>query len=114
MRLSLQKNIMLIGRKYVKQDNKKQIDIYDYKEVYEEEILPHIKEVMRVCRQYRIPVFLTIPIQNKENETTYETEILTPGSEGICLYQDNIRKIVMVQADIEQLAIQEEDTSITF
>ena len=63
---------------------------YDHSEEYETEILPIIHQLLLACEKNSLPMFVSIAVVNKDNETIYKNEMLSAFAENVELYKDHI------------------------
>jgi len=71
--------------------------VYDKKSVYQHKIRPLLKELLLICNDNSIPVFIDMAIANDKDGTTYETEFHSSGSYGIYLHDDVLYKYALVK-----------------
>lgn len=63
---------------------------YDKTEIFEEKVLPHIKEAMKECSLHQIPAFVSFATKNSEDGTEYYSDMVSPISEEIYLKEERI------------------------
>ncbi len=81
-------------------DNK-ELTIYDKTQLYEETILPLIKEIKKVCKLNNVPFFITTAVKNTHEKTFYENDGNLTGSNSINLKKDNFKNIIKVIHGVE-------------
>lgn len=66
------------------------VTTYDKTKIFEEKVLPHLKEAMKECSLNQIPAFVTVATKNSEEGTTYYSDMISPISEEIQLKEERI------------------------
>lgn len=74
--------------------SKKNISIYDKKDVYKKKIAPIVNQLKQVCQQERMPMFVAVATANNETGTSFAKEIIHGGT-GIQLRDDRISDIIL-------------------
>lgn len=69
---------------------------FDKTDYYNEVIRPAIEEIKENCVIHGIPMFFTACVKNSEDESGYESEIVSPFTHGIELKEDHFPHHLMV------------------
>lgn len=69
---------------------------FDHTATYEEEVSKIVDNLKRVCVVRNIPMFLTLGIENTDEETIYKSEMLSPDAHGLELTDNIFPKLVNV------------------
>ncbi len=69
---------------------------YDKSELYENEIVPKLKELTILCKINRLPfIFSCCPV-NKDGESVYKNDGVLTGSSELRLYDDRFVKFLLI------------------
>ena len=80
---------------------KKAISVFDKKDVYEQEIAPIVKELLRACSINDVPVFVSCCVANSEEKAEYKHEMLAPEVRNLKLSDDLFMKFTAVTLGFE-------------
>ena len=69
---------------------------YNKRDYYNEVIKPAIEEIKENCVIHGLPMFFAACVANNEEESSYETEIVSPFTHGIELKEDHFPQHLMV------------------
>lgn len=93
---------------------------YDKTQIYEERIKEHVKMILLLCDEYKIPAFMTFAVGNDEKGTSYVSEMMSAEVVGQHLTDDKLIDHALVMSGfkavveskvpqyIETLAVQED------
>lgn len=70
--------------------------MYDNTDVFKTEIQPKLDELMILCSQYQIPMFVTFAVKNTVNDTEYCNDQISCANAGVTLTNNLIPKLVDV------------------
>lgn len=70
-------------------------DIFDKDSVYDNELMPIIRNLKQTCNLHRIPMFITVAVANDENGTKYRNDAVHAGIKPD-LKDDRIAKILLL------------------
>ncbi len=79
-----------------KSEIKENVDVFDYTEIYQKEILPKIDEIKKVCVKNKIPFLISCAPKNTQTDTTYYNDGILTGSMNINLYDDRFERYLLV------------------
>lgn len=82
---------------------------FDASEIYEKEILDLITKLRIVCNRNKVPMFVSVCIQNNKNESVYKNEMVGAASSGITLKDDKLVKYVNVLNGFDTVPKKETD-----
>ena len=71
----------------------------EYESVIEEKVI----ELKKLCHIHRIPMFITVCIENSANETMYEKEMISAATCGYEMADDQIAKHVNVSLGFDTI-----------
>ena len=75
---------------------------YNYTKEFEDDgIKDHIQEIMNYCKIHKIPFFATFAIANEKGKTAYDNYAVSSGLEEVNLYDDKIKKHVLIYRDFD-------------
>ena len=75
---------------------------YNYTKEFEDDgIKDHIQEIMNYCKIHKIPFFATFAIANENGKTVYDNYAVSSGLEEVSLYDDKIKKHVLIYRDFD-------------
>lgn len=63
---------------------------YNKNKIYKEKIKEQVDNLILTCRTEGVPCFISVAVSNKDMETEYISESITPNSLGINLHDDRI------------------------
>ena len=69
---------------------------YDKTEIYAKDIAPLVKQILLLCDQNKIPVFITLALRDDGKETTWYSEMISSMNADRKLSNDYLPKIVNV------------------
>lgn len=69
---------------------------FSKKDIYDKKIKEHVKQILLICEQERLPVFMTFAVSDTGSETTYVNEMVSAGAAGIELSNDQLYNHVLV------------------
>ncbi len=72
------------------------ITIYDNTDVFKNEIQQKLDELMILCSQYQIPMFITFAVKNTVNDTEYYNDQISCANADVTLTNNLIPKLVDV------------------
>ena len=49
-------------------------------DIYEQEIMEHVSNIIAICRRQKIPCFMTFAVGDNEKDETYITKMVSPSS----------------------------------
>lgn len=70
---------------------------FNSEKIYEDEIAPVVQQLRAVCQRHHLPMFVSVIVGNKNGETTYKNDMLSPtflNRSGI--YEDKIAEYIKV------------------
>ena len=79
----------------------KTTSFYDQKKLYEEELMPHISAIKKICALNQIPCFTCVAIANNAKETTYKYDGVLTGYLGLTLTDDHFHRHLCVANGFE-------------
>ena len=77
--------------------------LYNKKTEYESEIKPQLIKLKKLCIKHNIPFFFSACVENTENTSNYENEILSALSKGLDLNKDFFPGFVKVTLGFETI-----------
>ena len=80
---------------------KEETSIYDQKKLYEEEIMPHVSAIKKICALNQIPCFTCVAVANNLKETTYKYDGVLTGYLGLILTDDHFSRHLCVANGFE-------------
>lgn len=80
---------------------KKEITEYRITEEERAELTEIYRALLEFCQIHRLPMFASIAVANDENGTEYMSNIYTAQSHGRVLYDDVIRKHLLITNGFE-------------
>lgn len=75
--------------------------IFDQRKIYEEEIMPHISEIKKICALNHFPCFTCVAVANNGKETTYKYDGVLPGYLNMNLANDHFSRHLCVANGFE-------------
>lgn len=69
---------------------------YDYKKIYNDEILPHILQIKKICALNKFPCFTCVAVSNSEKGTEYKYDGVLTGYLKMNLKDDHFTKHLCV------------------
>lgn len=76
---------------------------FNKREIYESLLEEKIIELKRLCHMEKIPMFITVCLENNENGTTYEKEMVSAATCDFDLADDQIAKHVNVSLGFDTI-----------
>ena len=70
--------------------------IFDCKGTYEKEIRPLVDDLEKKCRQNDLPMFLTVCIANNDENTEYDSVMLSPKNREFAIKNDKISEHIKI------------------
>lgn len=86
----------------------------DKKDVFMKEVAPLLEDALVKCLQYRIPFFATCCYEDLEGQSSYRRYLVSPGSLGISLADDQIRRHINVSNGFDTIPQNQSFISNTF
>ncbi len=82
------------------------VTVYNKETLFEAEVRPKLKEMMRICAIHEIPCFATFAVKNSQSGTKYVSDMVsaTGTTNDVCLKKDNIRKCANVLNGFDTVA----------
>lgn len=71
-----------------------EIKHYKKRKVYEEQLLPLILKLKTICNAEKMPMFISVAVENNEKETVYENDVVL-ASTGVRLEDNRIADILL-------------------
>ena len=69
---------------------------YELSQELQNQINEIFTTLLEICQIYNIPMYATVATKNTDEKTEYKSVILNPASHEIKLYDDQIRKNMLV------------------
>lgn len=66
-----------------------------------------LKSLQDFCLLHRIPMFTSVAVANKDNETKYSNIVYNSKSHNLCLYDDKFPKYMLIASGFEAVAPRE-------
>lgn len=83
--------------------------LFDKRKEYEALVMEKVIELKRICHMEKIPMFITVCVENTANETIYEKEMVSAATCDYDLTDDQIAKHVNVSLGFDTLQPSVED-----
>lgn len=74
---------------------------YSKKKEYDMEIKELVKTILLRCDKHKIPVFISLAVEDDGRDTKYVTEMLSAANLGVSLKKDNLVKFALVTSGFE-------------
>lgn len=74
----------------------KTMSTFDKETLYNEKILPLVRELLISCNEARLPVFVSVCVSNDDTSTAYMREAITPQSHNLGLADNRILKYLAI------------------
>lgn len=90
--------------------------VFNKRDEYNSLIAEKVTEIKRLCHIHRIPMFITLCLENTESKSVYEKEMISSATCGCELSDDQIAKHVNVSLGFDtiqpsqELSIDMDDT----
>ena len=85
---------------------KKELTVFDYTELYNEKIVPLIKQIDIICKANKIPYLFCACTKNDEEESTYVYEGNLCGSNNIVLKDDKMTDFLRILAGFKLKSVE--------
>lgn len=76
---------------------------------YESLILGKVEEIKRLCHMHKIPMFITVCVENTKDKTVYEKEMISASTCRYELIDDQIAKHVNVSLGFNTIQPSQEE-----
>lgn len=80
---------------------KKKITKFDKKEYFKRECQPLLNDLVNKCSVHDLPFFFSACVESTENETVYIADGVMTGSKDIVLFDDRIKRHMLVQSGLD-------------
>lgn len=70
---------------------------FNKQNIYRTQLKPLLKQLLLICSDNDIPIYIDIAVANTDKTTKYETEFLSAGSYGYRLAKDNLVKYALIR-----------------
>ena len=85
---------------------KKELTVYDHTELYNEQIVPLLKQIDIICKANKIPFLFCACTKNDENGSEYIYEGNLCGSNNIVLQEDKMTDFVRILAGFKLKSVE--------
>lgn len=74
---------------------------YSKKKEYDREIKELVKTLLLRCDKHKIPIFISLAVEDDGRDTKYVTEMLSAANLGVSLKKDNLVKFALVTSGFD-------------
>ena len=85
---------------------KKELSVYDHTELYNNQVVPLLKQIDIICKANKIPFLFCACIKNDENGSEYTYEGNLCGSNNIVLKEDKMTDFLRILAGFKLKSVE--------